>query len=69
MGFRHFSLLIVTDDDDDDTCGNSESVLGGYAHSYFFLDFIEQMKVLVIDNREHTCAGITDNGPEAGARW
>jgi len=40
IGFHHFGLLIVIDDDDDDdTCGDSESVLGGYAHSYFFLDF------------------------------
>jgi len=36
IGFHHFGLLVVIDDDDDDTWGDSESVLGGYAHSYFF---------------------------------
>jgi len=44
IGFHHFGLLVVIDDDDDDTWGDSESVLGGYAHSYFFwilLTFIE----------------------------
>jgi len=40
IGFHHFSLLVVTDNDDNNTCSDSESVLGGYAHSYFFLDFI-----------------------------
>jgi len=33
IGFHHFSQLVVTNNNNDNTCGNSEFVLGGYAHS------------------------------------